>query len=81
MRRLRSKKTPLAFVISCAVEEQRFIVARAVEMASCAQPMHANRRAHRLSTGLGKLAKKGYRVVFKFVAGEFPIIPQPLILF
>ena len=58
MRRLRSKKTPLAFAISCAVEEKRFIVARAVEMASYDQPVRTNRRAHRLLTGLGKLAEK-----------------------
>ena len=77
MRRPKSKDTRLALGIPCAGEKNRLIVARAVEMASCAQPVRANRRAHRLSTGLGKLAKKGIYVVFKFLKGEFSTIPQP----
>jgi hypothetical protein len=77
MLRPKSKETRLALGIPCGAEEKRFIVARAVEMTSCAQPVRANRRAHRLSTGLGKLAKKGYCAIFKFSAGEFPTIQQP----
>jgi len=77
MRRPKSKDTRLALGILCGVGGKQFIVARAVEMASCAQPVRANRRAHRLSTGLGKLAKKGYCVAFEFLAGEFTTIPQP----
>jgi hypothetical protein len=77
MQRPKSQYTHLALNIPCGGEKNRLIAARAVEMTSCAQPVRANRRAHRLNTGLGKLAKKGYCAILKFSTGEFPTIPQP----
>jgi hypothetical protein len=77
MQRPKSQYTHLALSIPCGGEKNRLIAARAVEMTSYAQPVRANHRAHRLSTGLGKLAKKDYCAIFKFSTGEFPTIPQP----
>ncbi len=81
MQRLKSENTAIGFLTPQAWAVNLFIEKRAVEMPSYAQPVYANRRAHRLRTGLGKLAKQGCIGILKVAAGEFTTIPQPRLRF
>lgn len=77
MQRLKSGRSAIVLVAQQARTVHLLIEKRAVEMPSYAQPMYANRRAHRLRTGLGKLAKKGCLGILKVASGEFTTVPQP----
>jgi len=77
MQRLKLGRNAIALLAQQTRTVHLFIEKRAVEMPSYDQPVCANRRAHRLLTGLGKLAKRGCPGILRVAAGEFTTVPQP----
>lgn len=81
MQRLKSGKSAIGLPTPQARASDLFVEKRAVEMPSYDQPVYANRRAHRLLTGLGKLARQGCLGILKVAGGEFTTVPQPRLRF